>query len=174
MTATMWGAAKNRTFVVRDEPGHQPRLAALGPSGDLVLFLLASLLGDGPWCPLVNAAAVRFDAAMRRAEALMSGSGCGLKRGNFGHARLLWLPVLTRRSGLARRCDAAAGSRSGAPDIAPAEFRRASMSTRYRFLRAYRAGARAGGQRRKGTVVVMALAAMGVIVMLPLRRLPHR
>ena len=61
--ATTWGAGENCTFIVRDGR-HEPRLAALGPPGDLVP-LPPSLLGDGPWCP-DDAAPGPFDADVLR------------------------------------------------------------------------------------------------------------
>ena len=61
--STTWGAGENCTFIVRDGV-HEPRLAALGPPGDLVP-LPPSLLGDGPWCPDAAAPGL-FDADLLR------------------------------------------------------------------------------------------------------------
>ena len=61
--STAWSEGENCTFVVADGR-HQPRLAVLGPPGDLVP-IDAGVLGDGPWCPDANAARP-YDADLLR------------------------------------------------------------------------------------------------------------
>jgi hypothetical protein len=61
--STAWSEGENCVFSVADGQ-HVPRLAVLGPPGDLVP-LEAGLLGDGPWCPDANAVR-RFDADLLR------------------------------------------------------------------------------------------------------------
>ena len=61
--STTWPEGENCVFAVVDGK-HAPRLPALGLPGELVP-LEAGLLGDGPWCPDVNASR-RFDADLLR------------------------------------------------------------------------------------------------------------
>jgi hypothetical protein len=61
--STAWPEGENCVFAVVDGQ-HAPRLAALGPPGDLVP-LEAGVLSDGPWCPDANATR-RFDADLLR------------------------------------------------------------------------------------------------------------
>ena len=61
--STIWPEGENCLFAVV-EGQHAPRLAALGPPGELVP-LDAGMLGDGPWCPDANASR-RIDAALLR------------------------------------------------------------------------------------------------------------
>ena len=110
--ATTWGAGENCTFIVRDGR-HEPRLAALGPPGDLVP-LRPGLLGDGPWCP--DAAATgRFDADVLRVRQVRirvrAEAGARAMRGSRG--------ALFSRGGVASRAAMLLPDQEAVLDIAP-------------------------------------------------------
>lgn len=61
--STSWGPGENCVFTIDGEM-QVPRLASLGPPGDLVV-LPEGAFGDGPWCPDAGAPG-RFDADLLR------------------------------------------------------------------------------------------------------------